>query len=136
MVSQGRRGGASYAQYNLGLCYAKGEGLAKDPVEAVRWYLKAAEQGDAYAQFSLGLCYATGQGVAKDEIEAYAYWNLSGITYEPARKNLAILEKKMSTDARLIGQQRSKRLQEEIEGRLESTEEVRKTIEKGRSKGA
>ena len=40
----------------------------------------------------------------------------------------------MSPDARLLGQQRTKQLQKEIEGRLESTEEVRKAIEKERSK--
>ena len=32
------------AQYNLGVCYAHGEGVVKDQVEAVKWYRKAAEQ--------------------------------------------------------------------------------------------
>jgi hypothetical protein len=36
--------------------------------------------------------------VLKDEIEAYAYYNLAGITDEVGRKNLAILEEKMSPD--------------------------------------
>lgn len=37
------------AQFN-GVMYAKGEGVSKDYVEAVRWYRKAAEQGQAEAQ--------------------------------------------------------------------------------------
>ena len=122
--------GYAIAQANLGYCYAKGEGVAKDDVKAVSWYRKAAEQGVASAQTSLGYCYATGEGVAKDEIEAYAYWNLAGITDEGARKNLAHLEKEMSPDARLLGQQRTKQLQKEIEGRLETLDDLRKAIEK------
>ena len=45
------------AQYNLGVCYAKGQGVAKDEVEAVKWYRKAAEQNYAEAQYDLGYCY-------------------------------------------------------------------------------
>jgi len=128
--------GLAPAQAQLGFHYYKGEGVAKDQVEAVKWYRKAAEQGHAPAQYNLGLCYVYGEGVAKDEIEAYAYLNLAGITEELARKSLAILEKELSPDARLLGQRRTKQLQKEIEGRLESAEEIRKAIEKERIKGA
>jgi len=61
------------AQNYLGLCYANGQGVAKDEVEAAKWYRKAAEQNCALAQCRLGLCYADGSGVAKDEVEA-AKW--------------------------------------------------------------
>ena len=109
--------GNAQAQFNLGNSYADGEGVAKDQVQAVSWYRKAAEQGLASAQYNLGLCYADGEGVAKDEIEAYAYYNLAGITRDVARKNLAILEKKMSRDEIASGQQRTKQLQKEIEAK-------------------
>jgi len=109
--------GDRVAQFILGNCYAYGLGVAKDQVQAVSWYRKAAEQGDAAAQFFLGNCYAFGEGVAKDEIEAYAYYNLAGMTYKDARKNLAILEKKISRDGIASGQQRTKQLQKEIEAK-------------------
>ena len=129
--------GFAEAQYNLGCCYDRGEGLVKNSEQAVMWYLKAAEQGDAQAQYNLGWFYAKGESVLKDEIEAYAYWNLSGIKFPPARENLAILEKKISPDARLLGQQRARQLQKEIQGKLESADNIRKVIEKmERSKGA
>ena len=35
----------------------------QDYAEAVRWFRKAAEQGDADAQFNLGRMYYEGQGV-------------------------------------------------------------------------
>jgi len=37
--------GHAAAQFNLGLCYAKGEGVAKDAEQAVSWYRRAAEAG-------------------------------------------------------------------------------------------
>lgn len=39
-------------------------------IEAVKWYRKAAAQGDAEAQNYLGTCYAQGEGVPKDMVEA------------------------------------------------------------------
>jgi TPR repeat protein len=43
-------------------------------VEAVRWYLKAAEQNCAAAQHNLGTCYKRGEGVAKDYVEAVQWY--------------------------------------------------------------
>ena len=45
------------AQYNLGICYDKGVGVAIDHTEAARWFRKAAEQNVAEAQNDLGVCY-------------------------------------------------------------------------------
>ncbi len=50
-----------------------GEGVAKDAVEAVRWFRKAADQGLPESQRVLGLCYEKGQGITADPIEAYAW---------------------------------------------------------------
>jgi TPR repeat protein len=54
--------------------YFCGQGVAKDYVEAVKWWRKAAEQNYALAQYNLGLCYENGQGVAKDEVEAVKWF--------------------------------------------------------------
>ena len=48
--------------------------MAKDHVEAVKWYRKAAEQNYAEAQYNLGVCYTNGQGVAKDAVEAVKWF--------------------------------------------------------------
>ena len=45
------------AQVYLALMYAKGEGLARDPVEAFGWFRKAAEQGNAYGEDRLALMW-------------------------------------------------------------------------------
>jgi len=62
------------AQFNLGFSYENGDGVAKDKVEAVKWYRKAAEQNFAMAQFSLGFCYANGVGGVKDKVEAVKWY--------------------------------------------------------------
>ena len=44
--------------------------MTEDKEEAVKWYRKAAEQGNAMAQFVLGEIYALGRGVERDHKEA------------------------------------------------------------------
>lgn len=46
---------------------------SEEDEEAVKWYLKAAGQGDASGQFGLGLMYAKGEGVKQDLAQAYGY---------------------------------------------------------------
>ena len=43
--------------------YEHAIGLKQDYFEAVKWYRKAAEQGDEGAQTQLGFAYALGRGV-------------------------------------------------------------------------
>src|SRR5207247_4637589 len=59
--------GDAESEVELGLRYEQGEGVAKDQVEAVKWYRKAAEQNFALAQYNLGVFYQKGEGVEKDE---------------------------------------------------------------------
>ncbi len=39
--------GNAEAQFNLGGMYRQGRGVPQDDAEAMKWYRKAAEQGDA-----------------------------------------------------------------------------------------
>ena len=66
--------GHAEAQFNLGVCYETGDGVAKNSKEAVKWYRKAAEQGHANAQNNLGFCYGTGEGVTKNSKEAVKWY--------------------------------------------------------------
>jgi hypothetical protein len=47
---------------------------SKDYAEAMRWYRKAADQGDAAAQANIGLLYRNGWGVAQDYAEAMRWY--------------------------------------------------------------
>ena len=66
--------GDAESEVELGLRYTNGEGVAKDQVEAVKWFRKAAEQNLARAQKNLGICYDKGEGVAKDQVEAVKWF--------------------------------------------------------------
>ena len=48
-------GGDAEAQSELGMCYFRGKGVTKDYEEAVKWWTKAAEQGDEQAKKQLEL---------------------------------------------------------------------------------
>jgi hypothetical protein len=99
--------------------------VAKDSIEALKWYRKAADQGYAKAQYNLGLCYANGDGVRRDEIEAYAYWNLA-MNDENARQNLGRLKKTMFPDSISRGEKRTGELQDEMHARRAGKEALRR----------
>ncbi len=82
-------GGLPEAQLNLGLLYEKGQGVPQDYAEALKWnlkaaeqgnakalkwYRKAAEQGNAEAQFHLGLMYDERRGVPQNYVEAVKWY--------------------------------------------------------------
>ena len=80
------------AQNKLGTAYAYGEDVPRDPVEAVRWFRRAAEQGHPLAQFFLGLSYAEGQGVPRDWAVAADYYRRSAEQgYPLAQLNLGFM---------------------------------------------
>jgi len=83
--------GQSDAQFNLGVCYRRGEGVEKDDASAVQWFRRAAEQGEALAQTNLGFAFYLGEGVEKNETEAARWFGLAAAGGEPnARHNLGI----------------------------------------------
>ena len=80
------------AQNNLGVMYEMGHGVAKDPVEAVMWYRRAAEQGDTHAQHNLGNMYEGGQGVSQDYAEAVEWFRKAAERGHPmAQANLGVM---------------------------------------------
>src|SRR2546430_722208 len=97
------------AQFNLGVCYANGQGVPEDDAESVKWFRKAAEQNLADAQYNLGVCYDSGEGVVKDEVEAYKWWLLAaGQGNDDAKYNMTIVENKMSREQIAEGQRLSR----------------------------
>jgi hypothetical protein len=51
--------------------------IEMDHTKAMKWYRKAAEQGNADAQNNLGACFKYGQGVAKDPVEAVKWYRIA-----------------------------------------------------------
>ena len=59
-------GGHARAQCWLGYCYQRGDGIAQDMAEGVRWFQRAARRGEMTAEYNLGICFEGGLGVSKD----------------------------------------------------------------------
>jgi TPR repeat protein len=66
--------GDAKAQYNLGLMYASGDGVAADQQQALNWFRQAAEQGLAEAQYRLGVIYFRDDIVPIDYGEAIKWY--------------------------------------------------------------
>ncbi len=89
-----------------------------DYKQAVKWYRKAADQGDANAQYNLGAKYFTGQGVLIDIVQAYLWLNLSSANgYEKALANIKIVKNEMTTQQIAKAQRLSNIKMEEINKR-------------------
>src|SRR5512138_370554 len=69
--------GIASAQFNLGMMYAKGQGVPQDYQAALKWYRRAAEQGHASAQNNLGLMYERGRGARQDFIMAHMWSSIA-----------------------------------------------------------
>ena len=82
------------AQYNLGLMYANGEGVAEDDAEAARWLRLAADQGHAGAQYNLGVMYASGRGVPEDDAEAVRWLRLAADRRSPEQPRCDVRQRR------------------------------------------
>ena len=69
--------GNGMAQYNLGIMFQRGQGVAKDDNQAAYWFRQVAEQGVDRAEFNLAEMYKKGQGVAKDDAQAFHWYKLA-----------------------------------------------------------
>ena len=74
ICSKAAENGDVTSQFNLGLMYSQGLGVAQDYAQAVRWYTMAARQGYSEAQNNLGLMYSKGQGVIQDYAQAFRWY--------------------------------------------------------------
>ncbi len=86
--------GNAWAQFNLGVMYDEGKGIAQNYKEAAKWYRLAAEQGDSDAQYNLGIMYFNGEGVPQDSVRAHmcatvAMYTNSGEKYSELRNSVA-----------------------------------------------
>lgn len=66
--------GNPQAEYNLGLCYYKGQGVERDYNKAVKLFKKSAQKNNKRAQSWLGWCYYSGKGIENNINKAIQLW--------------------------------------------------------------
>ena len=74
MVSQGGRTREFYRSAQSWRRYYNGVGVDQDYEEAVKWFRKAAKQGNGNAQCNLGDAYVDGEGVDQNHKEAIRWF--------------------------------------------------------------
>jgi len=79
------------AENALGLRYATGDGVRPNEREAVRWFTKAAEQGNITAQSKLGSVYFRGRDIPQNFNQAYFWMALARANGDENSKVLAPL---------------------------------------------
>lgn len=80
------------SQFNLGLIFARGEGITPNDDEAIRWWEQAEKNGSVRAKMMLGLFYNLGRGVGRSEKEAVSWYEKAAkLGDQDAIYNLALL---------------------------------------------
>ncbi|MDM5181730.1 TonB family protein [Massilia sp. DJPM01] len=76
------------AQLRLGTIHMTGEGVARDPAEAVAWWRKAADQGDLKAQLSLARALHFGDSGKPDLAQAMTWYRKAAELGMPEAQNM------------------------------------------------
>ncbi|WP_413719566.1 tetratricopeptide repeat protein [Silicimonas sp. MF1-12-2] len=94
------RSGNADAEELIGVMYALGLGVERDPERAFEWYLRSSMKGHPGAQSGLGWYYELGLGMpAPDLVRAYLWYGLSSIGGDPdAVDSLEEIQKRMTAE--------------------------------------
>jgi len=80
------------AQTALGWMYERGQGVARDDTEAVKWCRKAAEQGYTLAQISMGELYEQGRHITQDLAEAQRWFAKAAEALPPGPERNGVIQ--------------------------------------------
>lgn len=69
--------GNTQAQNKMGVLYATGRGVRRDPKMAMKWFLRAAENGNIDAHINVGRLYEQGHGVQRNLPKAYLWYHMA-----------------------------------------------------------
>ena len=87
LTSEAEKGNAT-AQRVLGDCYANGDGVALDLSEALKWYEKAAEQGDPYSMYATSVFLLKGDApIVQDHAKGISYLEKAASSGLPAAQH-------------------------------------------------
>lgn len=110
--------GEPQAIYLLAVQYDRGGILVKNEKKAIELYRQAADLGSPAAQWILSGKYSSGKGVEKDNAEAYK-WALLSVEHGSvvAKKLIPKLEKELSPEEKLKGQNLAAKILSEQSGK-------------------
>ncbi|WP_245653536.1 tetratricopeptide repeat protein [Sphingomonas pituitosa] len=125
-----RRGSAA-AQLVYAQLLLDGRGVARDPVAALAWFQRAAEQGEPEAWNMIGRCHEKGWGTTQDYVRAIPYFERAiALGHVWAKVNLAQILMRLGDPA---DRPRARRLFEEAAkaGNLKAINSLARFLEEG-----
>jgi TPR repeat protein len=87
--------GEARAQFSLALLYLRGQGVAQDTGEAMRWLRKAANRGDGEARLVLGDLYMKGPP-PRDYVKSYMWLILAVANIRGPKRKIAFRLRKQA----------------------------------------
>ena len=88
-IEKKAQNGDAKAINNIGLIYYLGKNVERNYSEALRWWLKAANEHDyAQAHYSLGDLYYKGEGVLQNYSEAFSWFKKAAEQGHPQAQNI------------------------------------------------
>ena len=90
--------GDEEAQFNLGILYNLGQGVAQSKERAAAWYRRSAAQGYAAAQFNLAVMFANGDGIPQNNALAYTLFDLAAVDDPEAAEQRNSLARVMAAE--------------------------------------
>ncbi|HJH04394.1 MAG TPA: sel1 repeat family protein [Victivallis vadensis] len=87
-LEEAKKGDAE-AEFWVGRCYDRGEGVQKNYQAALEWYTRSAEQGYFKAQHNLAILYYEGKGIKRDDGKAF-HWAMKAAEQGDAKSQYAV----------------------------------------------
>ena len=87
-LEEAKKGDAE-AEFWVGRCYDRGEGVRKNYQAALEWYSRSAEQGYFKAQHNLAILYYEGKGIKRDDGKAF-HWAMKAAEQGDAKSQYAV----------------------------------------------
>jgi hypothetical protein len=103
--------GQHQAEELVGIMYRNGQGLAKDPAQALIWLNKAAEADRPLAQHHLGIIYYTGDGVQADPVKALMWLYIAIVHYPDGAEKKRAMEDRDNVSTQLTRRDHDRALQ-------------------------
>lgn len=84
--------GNALAEEMLGIMYYGGKGVERNPANAFKYFLKAAENNRVIAQHHLGVMYFTGEGTIPDQVKSLMWLHIAIAHYQDGPEKKRAIE--------------------------------------------
>jgi TPR repeat protein len=105
------KNGQHQAEELIGIMYRTGQGVPKDPAQALVWLSKAAEANRPLAQHHLASIYYAGEGVTADPVKSLMWLHIAILHYPDGPEKKRAIEDRENVYAQLSRRDKERALE-------------------------